>query len=267
MFDWLKHNDPPVICKANPGKGIKVSVAFTNGARTWSEDIEVIPSLAAVLKSGGYPPSVRKSWIELDSGLIIQPQIVSIRPIQKGVQTVTTIEVSHPDKIPAGVFEFQHAAGDSAQQSIAKGFENWMQIDLPVFMDALQQKAQHCMLLQFDLPAEGSAPPRKRRVVLGPVSHLVKPQPTGASDPHPFCPCCLFTNTAAVMKPKVSDTFFYGIRLFAMRNPDRVAEADCRLNGEDWAPGKQALIEYVKSWPDRGVEFRKQYVVVQNQPD
>jgi hypothetical protein len=57
-----------------------------------------------------------------------------------------------------------------------------------------------------------------------------------------------------------------GVRLFAMRGADGAAEADCRLNGEDWEAGKAALIKYVESWPDLGVEFRKQYVIIQDQP-
>jgi hypothetical protein len=67
------------------------------------------------------------------------------------------------------------------------------------------------------------------------------------------------------MKPIILDGQFYGIRLFAMRGQDGTAGADCRLNGEDWEPGKNALIAYVNSWPDRGVEFRKQYVILQSQ--
>ncbi len=34
------------------------------------------------------------------------------------------------------------------------------------------------------------------------------------------------------------------------------------MNGEDFEPGKAALRKYAATWPDRGVEFRKQYVVV-----
>jgi hypothetical protein len=56
---------------------------------------------------------------------------------------------------------------------------------------------------------------------------------------------------------------FFGLRLFAVRNPDGTAQADCRVNGEEWEPGKAALREYVQTWPDAGMEFRKQYVVLQ----
>lgn len=60
-----------------------------------------------------------------------------------------------------------------------------------------------------------------------------------------------------------SDEFF-GIRLFAARYEDGAAEADCRVNGEDWPAGKEALIRYVNQWPQRGFEFRKQYVAIES---
>jgi hypothetical protein len=270
MFDWLKRKTPPPVttttCPANPTRGIKVSLAFKNAERAWTEEVDLVNSLAEVLRPGGYTLTTGKSWVQLESGLVLQPGFVSFQPLQKGgVQTVTTVEVSHPAGIPAGVFEFQHSTGNDARQSVAKGFEGWMQLDLPVFLDALRPKPEKCMFLEMNLPAEGATPAQKRRVVLGPVSHPLSRSAQAEPEEHPFCPCCLFTNCGEVMKPKLQDGCFYGIRLFAMRNEHGTAGADCRLNGEDWAAGKSALIEYVKSWSDRGVEFRKQYVIIQTQ--
>jgi len=37
---------------------------------------------------------------------------------------------------------------------------------------------------------------------------------------------------------------------------------DCRINGLDWEEGRRALVEYVNTWPDLGVEYRKQYIVL-----
>jgi hypothetical protein len=268
MFGWFKRTPPPETSKANPGQHVRVSVNFSNAERTWTEPVDVLKSMSAVLESGSYSHSVRASWIELDSGFIIQPRFLSLRPVAKGgAQTVTTVEVSHPGGIPSGIFEFQHSAGDDAGQSITKGFETWMQCDLPVFLDSMEHKPKHCTLLEFEMPGTETTGPRKRRIVLGPVAHLVTRSAEKPKDEkHPFCPCCLFTNTVAVLKQRVSDDQFYGIRFFATRNPDGAPEADCRLNGEGWQPGKAALIAYVDSWPDLGFEFRKQFVIVQNQP-
>ena len=53
-----------------------------------------------------------------------------------------------------------------------------------------------------------------------------------------------------------------GIRLFATRNAEGVTQADCRINGIDWPPGVAALLKYVATWPDRGLEYRKQFVAI-----
>ena len=62
----------------------------------------------------------------------------------------------------------------------------------------------------------------------------------------------------------IKSDHFYGLRLFACRDENDDAMADCRVNGEDWEEGKEALCAYVNTWPQAGVEFRKQYVVVQS---
>lgn len=269
MFDWFKRKAPPSTCAAshaNPSRGVRVSLAFTNGERTWTEEVDLVSCVAEVLRSGGFAFTTGKSWVQLESGLVLQPGFVSFQPLQKGgVQTLTIVEVSRPPSIPAGVCEYQHSTGDDTRQSITKGFESWMQLDLPVFLDSLRTKPEQCTFLEFELPAGAGKRAQQRRVVLGPVSHLVSRPAEGQAEEHPFCPCCLFTRSGDVMKPKILDGHFYGIRLFAIRGQDGVGGADCRLNGEDWEPGKNALISYVNSWPDRGLEFRKQYVILQTQ--
>ena len=80
---------------------------------------------------------------------------------------------------------------------------------------------------------------------------------------HPFCPCCFLTNTFDAFKALMESDRFYGIRLFAARGEDGSPQADCRVNGQDWEDGKRALLGYVETWPQAGLEFRKQYVVMQ----
>ena len=60
----------------------------------------------------------------------------------------------------------------------------------------------------------------------------------------------------------MEDTGFFGIRFFAVRDEQGVTEADCRVNGEDWAVGAEALRKYAATWPGAGYEFRKQYVIL-----
>ena len=79
---------------------------------------------------------------------------------------------------------------------------------------------------------------------------------------HEFCPCCLLTNSFSAFKELIEARQFYGLRLFAARDENGFPQADCRVNGEDWAEGCEALRKYVTTWPGEGYEFRKQYVVL-----
>lgn len=47
------------------------------------------------------------------------------------------------------------------------------------------------------------------------------------------------------------------------RDADGTPQADCRVNGENWEPGAQALREYARTWPEAGFEFRNQSVIWQ----
>jgi len=60
----------------------------------------------------------------------------------------------------------------------------------------------------------------------------------------------------------LKDETFYGIRLFASRDFDGHEQADCRVNGIEWPAGIEQLQRYIRQWPQRGFEFRKQYVVI-----
>ena len=44
---------------------------------------------------------------------------------------------------------------------------------------------------------------------------------------------------------------------------DGQMQADFRVNGIDYPAGAAALVRYAQSWPDRGLEYRKQYVCIQ----
>jgi hypothetical protein len=177
--------------------------------------------------------------------------------------------------IPAGVFEYQHSAGDNTADSIAKGLHQWVQTDFVALLEALRPKPHVCTMMEMDFPANDGKPARVRRAILGPVAHFMqhppaKPEPSGADggdeggDEHPFCPCCLLTRSFQVFKDFMEDDAFYGLRLYAARDENCAPQADCRVNGEDWEAGKEALREYAATWPPAGYEFRKQYVVLQS---
>ncbi|HEV3078378.1 MAG TPA: DUF6348 family protein [Gemmataceae bacterium] len=280
MFGFGKKNPPPPLCRSNPGIGLEARVAFSTGDRSWTETVDLISLAAAALNKHSYSVKNEKTWLlHPDSGIMILPQLVGIEPLEKGgVRTVTTMQTNHPTLSPAGVFEYQHSAAGTVAESIAKGFEQWVQTDFVPLMEALRPRPEKCTTMEMSFPETADKPPRFRRAILGPVAHLMTkppPQPNTsgeaqkregvAEEPdHPFCPCCLLTNSFQAFKGLLEDDAFYGLRLFAARDENGDAQADCRVNGEDFEPGAQALREYARTWPEAGYEFRKQYVILQS---
>lgn len=269
----------PKILPSNPGTSVAGSVAFSNPERSWREYYDLTHQLASVLRARGYRVEIKESWLEhAESGYILLPRFVQLQTFEKkGVRTATTIQVHHPLLVPAGVFEYQHSTGQNLQDSFRTGFEQWAETDLVPLMEALEAKPATCTVLKMNFPEKDGKAAYERRAILGPALHFaMKPQVysepeephteirTGATrcEDHPFCPCCLITRSFETFKELIEMDGFYGLRLFAARAPDGFPQADCRVNGEDWQRGAEALRNYVKTWPDAGYEFRKQYVVL-----
>ena len=268
---WSQTRGAPPLLSGNPGRGRTLKMSFANGERTWTESVNLPELLEGVLADRGHRHAQHDGWIELaESGFVLVPLIVEARPLPKGgAQTLTTIQIHHPTLIPGGVFEFQHSTGNDLSNSIRKGFDQWAQMDLVTLQDATQDQPKSCMTMVMEFPAgETAAPPRKRRAILGPTAHaMLKPPPAMTpADAHSFCPCCLLTNSFEAFKAMFEAEDFFGIRLFAARDAEGKPQADCRVNGEDFPAGAEALRKYVLKWPEAGYEFRKQYVALQTLP-
>jgi len=246
---------------ANPGEGASFEVNYRDGERAWSEPVDLSAMLLQTLAARGHEGRLAQhGWVVLSDGLWLLPQILSLS-VKDGdtASSSTTIEVAHAQLLPGGTFEFQHSVGGSAIDTLARGFDLWAQVDLVVYQDALRKELEHCTSMEMSWQ-EG----RARRVLFGPVAHRVAHPEVEADEEHPFCPCCLFTNTWDAFKPQIESDAVYGVRLYAARDAQGEVQADCRVNGEDWPAGAEALRAYVTQWPDRGFEFRKQYVVIQS---
>lgn len=259
----------PTPLAANPGVGHEARIALSDHGRPL--DINMTAITADAMMKFGFPSQRYGTWLEHpDSGLVILPQLLNLQPIDdRGFQTVTTIQVHHPTLFREGLFEYQHSWGADLHEALRQGVEQWVQTDFDTLLEACLPEPQKCTSLKMTFPAEGNAPERTRRAVLGAVAHFMAKPPAegaaaeGGSEEHTFCPCCLLTNSFEPFMDLMKGDGFHGIRLFAARDSDGVPQADCRVNGEDFEPGAIALREYVKKWGGTGYEFRKQYVVLQ----
>jgi len=255
MFSWLRKSPwPPSPARENPGRGHTVLVTLENPQKAWEESCDLATSLAATLNALGHEAQSKGSWVQL-GGFSLMPRVVNVEPMDStGVMTSSTIQIAHASLAPGGLFEFQRASGTDVSDSFSNGFKSWAEIDLPVFLDALRASPAVCMVMT---PGQ-----EFRRIILGPPLQMAQ-NPEAIRGDHEFCPCCLFTNSIGAFEGLVRESHFYGIRLFVSRDTEGIIEAECRVNGVDLPTGAAALANYAKTWPDRGFEYRKQYVCIQ----
>ena len=256
------------------GKGAQFRVAFSNPNRSWEESVDLVAILMEVLALHGVETVREGNTLRCtQTGLAFTPEIASFQPLDEGAgaTAATIITVAHSEVIPKPIFEWQHSSASTIAAGIRQGFEQWCTVDLPVLQDALRSKLETCTHLQLEFPNRKIP----RRVVLGPIMVAGgKPgnfeeasELEGKNDQdHDFCPCCFLTKNADAFQSLLSDNGFHAIRVFAMRNAEGEVQADCRVNGEDFAAGKESIIKYAETWPDHGFEFRKQYILIQDLP-
>jgi hypothetical protein len=253
----------------NPGQGPNIRVAFSNADATWEESADLVALLSGVLSREGHTALREGDQLVLSSGLRLRPQIESLTPRHpKGAKTCSTLEFTHQNFGTLAPFEYQHSIGDDITQAFTKGFESWARLDLPVILDSLREEPSDSMLLKMTYkPNDVRAEPLKRRVLLGPTTHYLKNRASHTETDHPFCPCCMFTNTLDAFKFLLESNGLHCVRLFAARDDNGVAQADCRVNGEDFDAGRDALMAYAREWPPGEYEFRKQYAIIQSRAD
>lgn len=216
----------------------------------------------------------------LQSGLQLVPHDIKGEEQPNGSwRTSTVVEVYHP-LIEDVLFEYQHAAAASQLASLQSGLKSWARMDLATLQDAVNDELEFPSL-GLSYTDEKTGAEYQRQVVLGPMEHYQehaqeqspKPPESKANpgeeadgNDHDFCPCCLFTHSMEAFHEALKRKEFLGIRLFASRNREGEVSADCRINGHDFPAALPLLTAYAHSWPQAGFEYRKQYVVIRNQP-
>lgn len=273
------------LLEANPGGSPAGHLRFEDeNGETYLEPFDLVETLADILAGLGHRAHAYDSgWIEIgDDGLFAFPQLVEFTELDGGhIRTASTIQCNHARLFPQGLFEYQHATGESFDDAVKNGLSQWARTDLLALLDAARAEPAHCMSMRMEFGGDDGTPRRERRIVFGPVAHFGRAhadeadeaaaREDGDDDGHGFCPCCLFTNSLDAFRPLLEDRGVFALRLFASRDhQDGECQADCRVNGEDWPQGLDGLCAYAASWPtapEQTLEFRKQYVIVQDAPE
>lgn len=231
-----------------------------------ASDPVLLGQLAEVFTTLSIPFESTKTQLLLPEGLVLAVQPVETVALSDGrVRTCTKIVAWHAVYFPQGIAEYQHALAATEEAAIADGLTQWANMDLVVLLDATRDVPRDCTVIEMNTAAdEANATARYRQVILGPVAHLATLPAPKKKEAHPFCPCCLFTESIQTFHDVLQSDQFYGVRLFASRDHQQVAAADCRVNGQDFPAAVESLVHYAEQWPQRGLEFRKQFIVIRS---
>jgi len=248
---------------------------FKHGTASENTVVTAVPALLAsdpvlltllcnTLKQTSLTVEQTESHLLTPEGLVFAVQQVESVNLGEGrVRTCTKIHAWHPTYFPQGIFEFQHALAATEEAAFIDGFTQWMNMDLQVLQDATREVPVNCTVIEMNTASdEVNATAHYRQIILGPVAHLASQPAPKKKEAHPFCPCCLFTESMSVFHDVLQSDQFVGVRLFASRDNQGVLAADCRVNGEDFPAAVTPLVQYAEAWPQRGLEFRKQYIVI-----
>lgn len=259
---------------AVPVRLTSVTVGSTNFApatatATATETAAALSALADLLRENGHVVTPGDAALEVD-GFVLRPWLDGIENGNDRCRSYTRIAASHPRLGAEPIVEYQFGYGVDTAQALRRGFENWYQLDFVVLLDALRETPLHCKILSWSAdeakdPATGAPlSPGNYRVLLGPIQHFLgDPSRLAEGEDPGFCPCCLFTQSLAAFRPLLMQGRLIPTRLFVSRQDDGEIHADCRINGADYAPVRDELARWAGEWTDRGLEWRKQYVIAQ----
>ncbi|MBC3907103.1 hypothetical protein H8L47_05965 [Undibacterium sp. NL8W] len=226
-------------------------------------DAELTLALFEVLTAEEIKLRWHDNYLALEDGLLLAVERVeTVTLAEDKFRTCTRIYACHAGYFPQGLSEYQHAMGATESEAILEGLRTWAKMDLLVLLDATREQPLNCTVIEMNTSAETEEGKSFRQVILGPVAHLASLPAPKKKEEHPFCPCCLFTESMPAFHDLLQTSDFIGIRLFASRDNEGKLAADCRVNGEDFLPAVEHLKQYAEKWPQRGLEFRKQYVVI-----
>ena len=242
----------------------EVTIRHAGTSRT--EAFDSADTLASVLDRREFVYDRSATAVRLrESELAMSPRVMGVYVLPDGrCQTVCTVTVRHATAFPDALFEYQHATARFVSGALAKGFAEWVDTDLDVLVEAVTGRVDRCTLLDVVVPATAGAPARVRRAFIGPVERRGPAREELPTEGAVFGPSLAITRSPEAFGRWIDKDDFVGVKLYGVRQADGTVGADCRVNGQEFEPGKAALRQYVRTWPGRGPRAEKQYVVIRN---
>lgn len=175
------------------------------------------------------------------------------------------IKTRHEGLFPDGIFEFAYGGGTDMESAIIDAAYRWIQSDFNTIHDLLCTAKEHNH--DGNKADVVSMTPQGEvlgwEIVFGPlISTTIEGVKQKISQDEIFWR--LFD---VITEDLLGEKGIYPIKFFAIQNEKNEIDADCRLNGQDWQKGREALLEYIREWNLKDIfHWRKQYVIVVNRP-
>lgn len=255
----------------NPAHDGMITLTWQTEAGETGEDVIELPQLLQqkLAENDWKTEIIDEKWVyQPDTGYYLLPLLWDFELDDDNLfRSASTIQIHHPELFPNGTFEYQYSFGkfETLDEALLSGFDIWLKTDWETLLDAaLPDEAQH-----LKLSMEFKDKQLNRLVLLGSVGFYPAPEPescdTDDEQHGEFCECCLFTQSLEAFKPLLESPECYAIRVFVSRDENGEVSADCRVNGEDWDDALDALKNYAKTWGNKEMSFRKQYIIIRNQ--
>lgn len=163
---------------------------------------------------------------------------------------------------PGPIFEFVYGWGSSTKVATINAFERWIDSDFPVIHDFLADhklENGHTSEVKIASNSGETGEQISWKGIIGPL--LIFKGGEVVYDQE---------NRNEIIKPlfeAITGDFLgrrgmYPIRCFMSKNSDQQIEVDCRVNGEEWKRGYDALVECCQRWEVQDYLFWKQYLLI-----
>jgi hypothetical protein len=142
---------PPHAAPVGAGRGWSSAAAATQRVVIMLSEHDVIQLAALVLEQRSHVVTRRETSLDhCDTKFSFRPRLMELHELKNGgFRSVTTITTTHPKLAPNGIFEFQHATGDSVIEAVCRGFDDWTQTDFTVLQSGYELRKQYVVLQDF----------------------------------------------------------------------------------------------------------------------
>lgn len=194
----------------------------------------------------------------------------SATPFHKGYSVSVVFDARAQDADEAGILVLTVGFGDTPETAAVDAGHQWATSVLPVLLSYVlhqeQPEVQRCPMV---VGVQDSGERFGWTAHLGPVTARVYGPPDAPEiDRGDLSPATAYKPVFNAIHPFAAHNQLMWVESFAARYPEGKLDATCRLQNDDWAEGRAALLAWAASWPDTGpcVLTKRQFIILEPTP-